>query len=235
MIGLGDGENFLASNLSAFLAETRRVSYPGHGDIVEVTPRRRARDPRRGRQPRRARGGPDRLGRGGRRARRLRDVHAQGDLRAARGLRRHDRRPRPPRHPRPGRARPERGRAARAAPDRHRRLRHRVPRGRRRPLRDRGVGPRAGRAGHRERVDLPQPGDRRGHARDRHLAVGRDARHDPGDEARARARRAHGRDHEPDGLADHARGRLRRSTRAPASRSASRRRRPSPRRSGSCT
>jgi glucosamine--fructose-6-phosphate aminotransferase (isomerizing) len=38
VIGHGDGENFLASNLSAFLSETRRVSYPGHGEIVEVTP-----------------------------------------------------------------------------------------------------------------------------------------------------------------------------------------------------
>ena len=88
-----------------------------------------------------------------------------------------------------------------------------------------------GRAGHRQRVDLPQPGDRRGHARDRHLAVGRDARHDRGDEARPREGRAHGRDHEHDGLADHARGRLRRSTRAAASRSASPPRRRSPRRS----
>ena len=49
----------------------------------------------------------------------------------------------------------------------------------------------------------------RGHARDRHLPVRRDARHDRGDEARPRARRAHRRDHEHDGLADHARGRLR--------------------------
>src|SRR5579862_1755710 len=38
VIGLGEGENFLASNLSAFLSETRRVQYPGNGDIVEVTP-----------------------------------------------------------------------------------------------------------------------------------------------------------------------------------------------------
>jgi glucosamine--fructose-6-phosphate aminotransferase (isomerizing) len=38
VVGLGDGENFLASNLSAFLSETRRVAYPGHGEIVEVTP-----------------------------------------------------------------------------------------------------------------------------------------------------------------------------------------------------
>jgi glucosamine--fructose-6-phosphate aminotransferase (isomerizing) len=38
VVGLGNGENFLASNLAAFLAETRRVVYPDHGDIVEVTP-----------------------------------------------------------------------------------------------------------------------------------------------------------------------------------------------------
>src|SRR6478672_4989514 len=38
VVGLGDGENFLASNLTAFLSETRRVAYPGHGVIVEVTP-----------------------------------------------------------------------------------------------------------------------------------------------------------------------------------------------------
>ena len=38
VVGIGDGENFLASNLSAFLSETRRVAYPNNGDIVEVTP-----------------------------------------------------------------------------------------------------------------------------------------------------------------------------------------------------
>ena len=38
VVGLGDGENFLASNLAAFLAETRRVIYPANGEIVEVTP-----------------------------------------------------------------------------------------------------------------------------------------------------------------------------------------------------
>jgi glucosamine--fructose-6-phosphate aminotransferase (isomerizing) len=38
VVGLGKGENFLASNLAAFLAETRRVQYPGDGDVVEVTP-----------------------------------------------------------------------------------------------------------------------------------------------------------------------------------------------------
>ncbi len=57
-------------------------------------------------------------------------------------------------------------------PDRHRRLRHRLPRRRRRAVRDRGMGPRAGRARRRERMDLPQPRARRAHARDRDLPVG---------------------------------------------------------------
>jgi glutamine---fructose-6-phosphate transaminase (isomerizing) len=38
VVGFGDGENFLASNLAAFLSETRRVAYPNHGDVVEITP-----------------------------------------------------------------------------------------------------------------------------------------------------------------------------------------------------
>jgi glucosamine--fructose-6-phosphate aminotransferase (isomerizing) len=38
VIGLGDGENFLASNLAAFLSETRRVQFPGDGDVVHITP-----------------------------------------------------------------------------------------------------------------------------------------------------------------------------------------------------
>src|SRR5947209_7649130 len=32
VVGLGEGENFLASNLAAFLAETRFVQFPGDGD-----------------------------------------------------------------------------------------------------------------------------------------------------------------------------------------------------------
>jgi len=40
VVGLGNGENFLASNLAAFLAETRRVQYPGDGVIVDLHPDR---------------------------------------------------------------------------------------------------------------------------------------------------------------------------------------------------
>src|SRR5436190_260872 len=38
VVGLGDGENFIASNLAAFLAETRRVQFPDDGEIAEITP-----------------------------------------------------------------------------------------------------------------------------------------------------------------------------------------------------
>jgi len=39
VIGLGDGENFLASNLAAFLSETRRVQFPNDGEVVTITPK----------------------------------------------------------------------------------------------------------------------------------------------------------------------------------------------------
>ena len=38
VVGLGNGENFLASNLAAFLAETRRVQFPNDGEIASITP-----------------------------------------------------------------------------------------------------------------------------------------------------------------------------------------------------
>ncbi|MDQ3778552.1 MAG: glutamine--fructose-6-phosphate transaminase (isomerizing) [Actinomycetota bacterium] len=38
VVGLGDGENFLASNAAAFLAETRTVVFPDDGDVVAITP-----------------------------------------------------------------------------------------------------------------------------------------------------------------------------------------------------
>jgi len=38
VVGLGDGENFLASNLAAFLSETRRVQFPDDGHVARITP-----------------------------------------------------------------------------------------------------------------------------------------------------------------------------------------------------
>jgi glucosamine--fructose-6-phosphate aminotransferase (isomerizing) len=38
VVGVGDGESFLASNLAAFLSETRRVQFPGDGDVVRIAP-----------------------------------------------------------------------------------------------------------------------------------------------------------------------------------------------------
>jgi glucosamine--fructose-6-phosphate aminotransferase (isomerizing) len=38
VVGLGTDENFVASNLAAFLAETRRVQFPDDGDVVSITP-----------------------------------------------------------------------------------------------------------------------------------------------------------------------------------------------------
>jgi glutamine---fructose-6-phosphate transaminase (isomerizing) len=38
VLGLGNGENFLASNVAAFLSETRRAVFPDDGEVVEITP-----------------------------------------------------------------------------------------------------------------------------------------------------------------------------------------------------
>ena len=38
VVGLGEGETFLASNAAAFLRETRIVKFPGDGEIVAITP-----------------------------------------------------------------------------------------------------------------------------------------------------------------------------------------------------
>ncbi len=38
VVGLGDGETFLASNAAAFLRETRTVKFPDDGELVAITP-----------------------------------------------------------------------------------------------------------------------------------------------------------------------------------------------------
>ena len=92
IVGLGEGETFVASAIPAFLADTRIVLGLKNGEIVTVDADGRA-DHRRRRAPGRARGRGGPLGRGGRREGRLSDLHAQGDPRPARRGRRDDRRP----------------------------------------------------------------------------------------------------------------------------------------------
>ncbi|MBV8480842.1 MAG: glutamine--fructose-6-phosphate transaminase (isomerizing), partial [Actinobacteria bacterium] len=38
VVGVGEGETFIASSVAAFLSETRRGHFPGDGEIVEITP-----------------------------------------------------------------------------------------------------------------------------------------------------------------------------------------------------
>jgi glutamine---fructose-6-phosphate transaminase (isomerizing) len=38
VVGIGEGENFLASSIAAFLAETRQVVFLDDGEVVEITP-----------------------------------------------------------------------------------------------------------------------------------------------------------------------------------------------------
>src|SRR6476619_2495450 len=38
VVGLGEGENFLASSIAAFLTETRTVIHPADGQVIEITP-----------------------------------------------------------------------------------------------------------------------------------------------------------------------------------------------------
>ena len=163
VVGRGEGEQFIASAVPAFLAHTRRVQYRGERRDRRAAPRRR----RRSRPPPASaveRAGRDgRLGRGHRREGRLRDVHAQGDPRTGR-------RASPRRSPTAPRAATASTSTSEGAldeailadveRDRDRRLRHLLPRRPDRPLRDRGVGAAAGRDRHRLRVPLPQPGRR---------------------------------------------------------------------------
>jgi glutamine---fructose-6-phosphate transaminase (isomerizing) len=176
VVGLAAGETYVASNAAAFLRETREVQFPADGEIVAVTPDGSSFYCA-------ADGSPvehevvelDWDDEGAEKA--GFETFMLKEI-----------------HEQPDAVAETIGDPRRG---------NRLPRRRRGALRDRGVGPGAGRARHRLRVDLPQPRARRRHARDRHLPVRRDARHHRGDEARALDGRAHGRDHQHDGLADH--------------------------------
>ena len=102
-------------------ARRARVIFPADGEVDRDHAGERARSSSTASEIETPSGAGDRLGRRERREGRLRDVHAQGDLRAARGGAGDDRRPRPRAQARPRGARHDRGRGPQPPPDRDRR------------------------------------------------------------------------------------------------------------------
>ena len=170
---------------------------------------RRARDHDAGRHARRRRADHGGLGRHRRAEGRLRLVHAQGDRRAARRDPRHAGRAHTRRTAPARRAAHPRRRAARGLEGVRRRMRHGVPLGARREVRDRALDAPAGRDRDRQRVPLSRPGDGAGHADARRVAVRRDDRHARGGAARPAAGLAGDRGHEHGRVLARARGRRR--------------------------
>ena len=156
LLGIGDGENFAASDTSALLQVTRNMIYLEEGDCAEVTLQAVRIVDARGHVVERplhaSQLAADAIELGS-----LPALHAEGDLRAARG------------DPRHARERGERPHARRAVlrqrgaggARRHRfvpdpRLRHQLPRRRGRPLLDREPRRHALQRRDRERVPLPR-------------------------------------------------------------------------------
>ena len=205
MVGVGEGEHFIASAIPAFLSETRRIQLVENDEIVAVRPDgaefMRADGSAVEREVEEVDWDEEAAEKGGYETFMLKEIHEQPDAVADTVL------------DRLSHGTVELGGHRDLTDDELRNLRrivivglrHLLPRGPRRPLRDRVVVARAGRDGHRLGVPLPQPGDRRGRPGDRDLAVRRDRRHAGGDAAGARARRQGAGDHERHGQPGHAR------------------------------
>ena len=187
VVGLGEGENFLGSDVAAFIEHTREALELGQDQVVTITRDDVAVTDFDGQ----AGGGPAlprRLGPLGRREGRLRLVHAQGDLRAA--ARRRRRAAGPARRRRAAAARrgaDHRGRAARHRQDHHHRLRHGELRRPGREVRHRALDPDPLRGRARPRVPLPRPDPDPQHPGRRDQPVRRDRRHPDGDPLRPRS------------------------------------------------
>ena len=189
VVGLGEQENFVASDVAALLPVTRRFMFLEEGDVAEVTRAEVRIFDREGNRVERADARERAVGRC-RREGPVPALHAQGNPRAAARRRRYAagarRQRRACSRPRSGRPRPQVFGARRKRA--HRRLRHELPRRHRRALLHRAVLPAAVPRRDRERIPLPQPGRAAEVAAGDHLAVGRDRRHAGGDAARQAAR-----------------------------------------------
>ena len=177
IIGLGEGENFIASAIPRSLAQTRRALGIRNDEIVTLHKGGVTLMDSEGnvqeREPEEVTWDEDAAEKGGYPTFMLKEIHEQPDavaetitdrLPTLEGVDLSDleleRRP------------PQEHRA-----DRDRRLRHRLPRGSRRPVRGRAVGPRPGGDGHRLGVPLPRTGPPAQRPRDRRDPVRRDRGH----------------------------------------------------------
>ena len=210
IVGRGEGETFFASAIPAFLRETRRVQYIENGEIVEITPEGTTFILPDGTELEREiveiDWDQETAEKGGFETFMLKEIHEQADALAETIA---DRTVRADGVDLDDDGALDEADPARRRADHRRRLRHELPRGPHRPLRDRGVGAHPGGDGHRLGVPLPQPGGRPGRPRHRHHPVGRDGRHAGRDAHRPRARRHGARADQHHGLAGHARRRRR--------------------------
>ena len=185
VVGVGDGESILASDIPAVLGRTTTVIPVDEGRIVEVRADGATFSDFDG-NPAHPEADRGRLGRRPGGEGRLRHVHAEGDPRATERDPRHARRARR-RVPAAGARRPPdpRRRPAGGRQGVRGRVRDGLPLGSRGEIRDRALDAVARRDRDRERVPLPRSGARTRHAHAGGLAVGGDDRHARGGAPRA--------------------------------------------------